>query len=157
MREHIEKKTSSGTKWVVGCGCGCLTLLIVIGIVTFFAVKFFMNKIDDMALEFQEQGFETVVKGQTIKVTDDIQEQTLYMGQMIDIYGHCYTNMAIIAQMAELNGIVDGNVYFRGQMLTIQPNAIIHGDLDITAQTLQCDGVVDGEIKGKYQAITHQQ
>jgi len=157
MREHIEKRTSSGTKWVVGCGCGCLTLIIVIGIVTFFAVKFFMNKIDDMAMEFQQQGFETVVKGQTIKVVDDIQEPTLYMAQMIDIYGHCHTNLAIMAQMAELNGIVDGDVYFRGQMLTIQPNATINGDLNIIAQTLQCDGVVKGEVTGKYQLINKQQ
>jgi len=55
--------------------------------------------------------------------------------------------------MAEIHGTVSGKVYFVGQMLTIQPQAVLCDGLDVKAQMIQKYGKVQGEITGTYQQI----
>jgi cytoskeletal protein CcmA (bactofilin family) len=110
-----------------------------------------MGMLDDMTEEFNQLGFEYVVKAQTIEVWEDINEKTLFMGQVVKIYGNCSTDLAIMAQMAEIHGNVGGKVYFRGQLLVIQPNAVITNGVDVMAQAVKNYGKVEGGITGKYQ------
>ena len=154
MREEVQKKSmSTGAKWGVGCGIGCLTLIIIIAIVAFVGYRFAKGKMEDMTQEMKHLGFEQVVKQQAIEVADEITEPTLYVGQIVRILGNCSTNLAIIAQAAEIHGKVDGKVYFRGQVLTIQPKAELLNGLDVTAQVVQKYGKVHGEIAGQYQSL----
>ena len=147
---------STGAKWGLGCGIGCLTLILIAAIAGFAGYRFLMRCVDTMTQELRQRGFEKVVKGQAIVVKDEITEPTLYLGQAVKILGDCKTNLAIIAQLAEIHGRVDGKVYFRGQMLTIQPKAELLNGLDITAQVLQKYGKITGGITGKYQTISDQ-
>ena len=154
MNDEVRKKgMSTGAKWGTGCGIGCLTLIVIIAVVGFIGFRFAKGKLGAMTQEMEELGFENVVKQQVIEVRDEITEPTLYMGQMVKILGNCTTNLAIIAQAAEIHGKVDGKVYFRGQMLTIQPTAELLNGLDVTAQAIQKYGKVHGEIAGQYQAL----
>jgi hypothetical protein len=154
MNEEVQKKgMSTGGKWGVGCGVGCLTIIIIIAVVGFIGYKFVTGKMDDMTQDMSQLGFENTVKMQMIEVKDEITEPTLYIGQMVNIFGNCTTNLAIFAQMAEIHGRVDGKVYFRGQMLTIQPGAELRNGLDATAQIIYKNGKVDGEITGECQVI----
>lgn len=154
MNEEVKKKgMSTGAKWGIGCGIGCLTLIIIIAIVAFIGFKFVKGKVESMTRELKQLGFENVVKGQVLEVRKEITEPTLYIGQVVKIFGNCKTDLAIIAQMAEIHGKVDGKVYFRGQVLVIQPKAELLKDLDVMAQMILKHGKVSGEITGQYQAI----
>ncbi len=154
MNEVAEKKgMSTGAKWGLGCGIGCLTIIVILAIAGFIGYKFFMGKIEEVQAELQAKGFENVVQQQQLIVSDPTTEPTLYMGQLVKLVGDCETDVAIMAQMAEVYGTVKGDLYFRGQLLTIQPNAVIEGNLDVLAQGIQNQGEVKGEITGSYQAM----
>jgi len=83
-------------------------------------------------------------------VTDEVTEPTVYLGQMVKIVGDCSDDIAIIAQMAQIHGEVAGTLYFRGQILTIEPGAHLQGDLDLKCQVATIYGKVDGQITGQY-------
>ena len=152
MQENLEKKgLSSRAKWGIGCGIGCLVIIILVAIAGYVGFRYVMGMLDDMTQEFNQLGFEHVVKAQSIEVQEDIHEKTLYMGQVVKIYGNCTTDLAILAQMAEIHGNVGGKVYFRGQLLVIQPGAVITNGVDVMAQAVKNYGKVEGEITGKYQ------
>ena len=154
MNDEIKKKgMSTGAKWGIGCGCGCLVMVVLIVVGVVFGVRFAKNKVAGMTQDLKQHGFEKEVKGQAIDVTDEITEPILYAGQVVKILGNCTTNLAILAQVAEIHGRVDGKVYFRGQILTIQPNAVLMNGLDVTAQVIQNYGTINGEITGVYQSI----
>ncbi len=140
-----------GSKWGIGCGCLVMVVLIVVGVV--FGVRFAKDKVAGMTQELKQYGFEKEVKGQIVEVKEDITEPTLYAGQAVKILGNCSTNLAILAQMGEIHGRVDGKVYFRGQILIIQPNAVLMNGLDVKAQVIQKYGTINGEITGVYQSI----
>ena len=154
MNQDAQKEgRSTAAKWGIGCGIGCLTLIVLIGIGGFFGWRFAKGKLDEMTEELKPLGFEKVVTKQAIEIKDEITEPTIYRGQMVKILGNCTVDLAIIAQMAEIHGKVDGKVYFRGQILTVQPKAELLGGLDVMAQAVQQYGKVTGEITGKYQAL----
>lgn len=154
MNDEIKKKgMSTGAKWGIGCGCGCLVLVILIAVGVFVGVRFATAKVAQMTQELKLHGFDKEVKGQVIEVKDPITEPTLYAGQMVKILGSCSTNIAILAQVAEIHGTVEGKVYFRGQILTIQPNAVLMNGLDVTAQVIQKYGTINGDITGTYSTI----
>ncbi len=90
---------------------------------------------------------------QTIQVTEDVVEPTVYVGQLVKIVADCDSDIAIIAQVGQVHGRVVGTVYFRGQTLVIEPEAEVQGDLDVKAQIVQVYGKVAGEITGNYQQL----
>ncbi len=146
---------SKKKKWIIGCGIGCLVALVLFILVValgVYGVKYGLKKLDEMSSEFEQQGFvkETNEFGQSIEVTGDVTERKLYVGQMVKIIGDCSDDIAIIAQMAHIHGKVDGTLYFRGQMLTIEPGAHLQGDLDLKCQVVTIYGKVDGQILGTY-------
>ena len=148
-----KKKMSTGAKVGIGCGVGCLVVVLALAIMGFFGYRYAKGKIDTMAKELRDMGFANVSRQQLIEIHDTVNEPMLYIGQSVKLYGRCTTNVAIMAQIAELHGEVDGTVYFRGQMLIILPNAVVHGDLDLMAQAIQNLGTVEGEIRGDYQVL----
>ena len=154
MNQDAQKEgRSTAAKLGIGCGIGCLTLIVIIAIAAFFGWRFAKGKLDDMTEELKQLGFEKVVTQHSIEVADEITEPTIYRGQVVKILGNCTTDLAIIAQMGEIHGKVDGKVYFRGQILTVQPEAELLKGLDVMAQVVQKYGKVEGEITGQYQTL----
>jgi hypothetical protein len=152
----VKQPKSTGSKCLIGCGIGCLVLIILSGLILgvggYFGYKYVIGKVNTWSKEFEDMGFEKV-KGQIIEIANDVNVPTLYMGQTVKIMGDCKKDIAIIAQTAEIHGKVDGTVYFRGQVLVIQPRAVIEGDLDVKAQSIEIYGQVKGQIKGSYQTL----
>ena len=70
--------------------------------------RFVKGKIDETASELKQLGFENVVKGQALEITDKITKPTLYMGQVVKIMADCSTDLAVMAQICEIHGKVDG-------------------------------------------------
>lgn len=148
-----KKGMSTGAKVGIGCGVGCLVIVIGIIIAGYVGYRFVLGKVDEFTAEFKQLGFENQVKGQVVEITEEINEKTVYIGQSVRILGDSRADIAIIAQMAEIHGRVEGKVYFRGQMIAIQPNAELLNGLDVYAQMVTNEGRIDGGITGQYQAI----
>jgi len=148
-----KKGLSTGAKWGVGCGVGCLVVVVLLAAAGIFGFRVVKGKIDEVASELQTKGFENTVRGQSLEITDAITEPTLYMGQIVKIMSDCTTDLAIMAQIGEIHGRVEGKTYFRGQMLTVQPQAVLRKGLDVKAQTILQYGTVDGPITGTYQLL----
>lgn len=151
------KSRSTGSKVLVGCGIGCLVLLvlglIIGGVGGYFGYQKLKKVVDEWAGQYESRGYERVV-GQQLDINDTITEPKVYVAQMVRLFGDCETDIAIIAQMAEVHGRVKGNIDFKGQMLTLQPSAVIEGNVAAEAQMVQVNrAVVLGEITGQHQLV----
>jgi len=148
-----KKKMGTGAKVAIGCGSGCLVVvLLVAGAIV--AGTFYVKKIiSKYETELKDHGFETVIQGQMLNITEPITEPILFKGQSIRIMSDCSTNMAVLAQVCELHGTIEGRLYFRGQVLTVHPGAEILGGVDAQAQIVQNNGKIEGGITGKHQLI----
>jgi hypothetical protein len=152
--QSVEKKgMGTGAKVALGCGIGCLVLVVVFAVAAFVAFRMGMSYLDKAAEEFRAKGFENVVRVQNIEVTEPIHEPVLYMGQVVKIMADCTTDLAVMAQVCEIHGTVEGKLHFVGQVLTIQPGAVLKGGLDTKAQLIQNYGQIEGEITGAYQSL----
>jgi hypothetical protein len=149
MNGTAEKKgMSTGAKVGIGCGVGCL-VVIILGIAASAIGWFFVQKkIDEAETELRGYGFDKTQAGQVIDVKDEITEKTLFKGQVVRVYGNSKTDIALLAQMAEIHGTIEGKVYFRGQILMVHPNGVIKGGVDAKGQAIQNMGRIEGEITG---------
>ncbi len=146
-----KKKMGTGAKVAIGCGSGCLVVVLLAAVaiaVSAFYVKKIVSKYET---ELKGHGFETVVQNQMLNITEPVIEPILFKGQSVRIMSDCSTNMAVLAQVCEIHGTIEGKLYFRGQMLTVHPGAEILGGVDAQAQLVQNNGKIEGGITGKYQ------
>lgn len=146
------KGLSTGAKWGIGCGAGCLTMILLLAAGGFIGYRAVRHWVDGRTSDLKSRGFLQVRTGQAIDVREQVGEPVLYRGQIVRILGDCPTNLAIVAQMAEIHGVVKGKTYFRGQILVVKPRADLQGGLDIQAQVLQQLGRISGTIEGQYGA-----
>jgi hypothetical protein len=129
-------------------------VLILIAVAAIIAVTVYVKKtISRYENELKGYGFETVKAGQMLTLSDPVDEPVLFKAQSVRIMSDCSTNMAVLAQMCEVYGRVEGKLYFRGQILTVHPGAEILGGLDVQTQLLQNSGKIEGSVTGKYQLI----
>jgi hypothetical protein len=150
--ESTGPQKSKKKKWVIGCSIGCLVALVLFILVValgIYGVKYGIKMIEEISSEFEKQGF-VKVTAQSIEVNEEITEPTVYLGQTVKIIADCHTDVAIIAQIAQIHGKVAGTLYFRGQLLTIEPEAHLQGVLDLKCQIVTIYGKVDGQIQGEY-------
>ena len=143
----------SGTaKWATGCGIIVAILIATAAIVTTVGVRIAKKQLDKLTAEYREMGFTETVRGQKLTLKSEITEPTILMGQLVQFYGDCSTDLAVIAQVAEIHGTVKGRLYFKGQVLRIMSTARIEGGADILAQSFVNDGTIDGNIIQKNHA-----
>jgi len=141
------------SKWALGCGIGCAVIIVLViggSIGGYFYVK---GKLKAVTSEFTKLGFQAKEMAQIIDERDPISKKTLYIGQVVKIFSDSSTDIAIVAQTAEIHGKINGNVYFRGQVLTILPKGEVTGDVDVWAQVVKNQGKIGGQVKGTYQVL----
>lgn len=147
---------SSGSGCLKAAGIGCLVMLILMavgGYATYrFAVKPIMERVKAEIAKFEQEGYRKI-EGQFIEEKEMIKEPTLYMAQSVKLLNGSERGVAMFCQQAEISGVIGGNVYFVGQMLTIHPGTVIMKDLKVQAQVVNQYGEVKGEIQGSYQAM----
>lgn len=148
-----KKKMGTGAKVAIGCGSGCLVVVLLIAVAAIGGTVYVKKIITKYETELKGHGFETVVTGQMLDITDPVDEPTLFKAQVARIMSDCSTNMAVLAQACEVSGKIEGKLYFRGQILTINPGAEILGGVDAQAQVLMNNGKIEGGITGKYQLV----
>lgn len=152
-----EQGMSSGTKFLLGCGAaGFLAIAVVCGGLIFLGNKFldfgrevvgeFMEQVDEFAGRFEDQGYHRV-RGQVLEVTTEVRSPTVYTVQAFTLKADTQSDIAVIAQVAEIEGTVNGDLHFLGQVLTIHPDAVVTGNVYVEmAQVVEIDGTVEGEV-----------
>ena len=154
MSEQSPKpKMSTGAKWGLGCGVGCLSLMVLLAVGGFVAYRIGMKYLGRWEADFHDRGFTEIVKSHAIDITEPVETPTLFLAQIVKVMAPCPTNMAIIAQMAEVHSRIEGTLYFRGQLLVIQPGGELMNGLDVQAQAIQNYGAIEGDITGTFQSI----
>lgn len=137
-----------GKGCLFGCGVGCLVVLALLGAAVYVGFRFY----GEFMRKFESEGYDRV-EGQVIEVARTITNRTIFAGQMVKITRGSERGIAILAQTAEIDGRVVGNVRFVGQMLTVKPGAVLERDLDVMAQVVNLYGTVAGKVTGVYQVI----
>jgi len=92
--------------------------------------------------------------GHIITIDEPILSPNYYKGQIVIIRNGSQAPIGLFCQVAELRGEYHGPVTFRGQILTIHKDAVLHQGLDVTAQIVERIGKVEGKITGTFLAIT---
>jgi hypothetical protein len=148
-----ERKCMSGlAKCATGCGIAVLVLIVIAAVLTVAGMRIAKKQLDNLTADYRKIGFSETVRGQKLSLKSDITEPTILLGQLVQVYGSCSTNLAVIAQVAEIHGTVSGRLHFKGQILRIMSTARIEGGAEIIAQSFANDGVIEGEIIRKNHA-----
>ena len=147
---------STGAKVGIGCGSGCLVLILLGVIAGFAGWKWVEGKVKEFEAEFAEIGLAPGPSGQVLQVTEVPTEPTFYKAQVVTLnFSEPVTvEIGVIAQQLDIQkGSFAENVYFRGQIVTVQPGADLEKELNVICQMVQnLGGKVAGGITGRYQA-----
>ena len=153
MDQNEKKGLGTGAKVAIGCGSGCLILIVLVLIVVGAGAFYVKKLMTQYETELKGYGFEKVQSGQMIDITEPITEPTLLKAQIVTLDADCPVDLAVMAQVCEVNGRIDGKLYFRGQVLMLNAGSEVTGGVDAKAQVVQNAGTVSGGISGEFQLI----
>jgi hypothetical protein len=152
---------SSGAKVAIGCAAvAFLAMALICGGIVWVGylavdkaqevvqqvVEELEKQTEAFAARFEAEGYERV-RGQVVNVTSDIEKPTVYTVQVFQLNANSAADLAVMAQVAEIKGRIEGDLHFLGQQLTIHPEAVITGDLHVQmAQVVDNRGTVEGEV-----------
>jgi hypothetical protein len=89
-----------------------------------------------------------------LEVRKPVHRMTLYTCQGIEIDTDIRADIVIISQLATIKGTVHGNVEFYGQMLQIDKDGVVKGNVHTkVAQGVIVDGTIEGHLSGGYQGV----
>jgi hypothetical protein len=159
--DHQPQGVSGGAKVAIGCAAAAfLGLVLACGGIVWLAyvvvdkaeqvvvdvIAEVEKQVDSFATRFEAQGYERV-SGQQVTVTTDVERPTVYTVQVFRLDADAQADLAVMAQVAEINGNIDGDLHFFGQSLMIGPDAVITGHAYVHfAQTVDNKGTVEGKI-----------
>ncbi len=146
-----KKSLPGAAKLGIGCGITALILAAALTVAIVAGVRIARKQLASLTAEYREMGFDETVRGQKLTVRKEITEKTLLLGQLVQVYGDCSTDLAIVAQVAEVHGSIDGKLFFKGQVLRVMPTASIKDGADIVAQSFVNEGNIEGEISERTQ------
>jgi hypothetical protein len=145
----------------LGCGLGLLGISICVLGMVWLGTYMLKKSIEKEIHGLEAKGFHTSIKitdyselfEQSCILKDSIPDKTLLVGKRVCINGTAEGDIAIVAADAEINGLVKGTLFFRGQRLHIGSEGIIEKGLNVEAQLLLLEGQVKGEIVGAQQEL----
>lgn len=127
--------------------------IVTVGATAFFGFRFLTEQIDEFAGPFEEKGYNRV-SGQIVVEEDTIEDSRVYTVQVLKLENGASADLAIVAQVAEIRGTIEGDIDFMGQVLDIKKGAVVKGDIrSKAAQVIKVRGSVEGKITGTYQAL----
>ena len=148
----LAQPKSSGGGCLKAAGIGCLVIVIGLGVLGYVGYRFVKRQYTAVMERYEREGYKKV-EGQFIEITDTIADPTIFVGQEIKIRKGSERGIALLCQSGTISGKVVGNVHFIGQTLTIDKDALLMRDLDVTAQTVNQFGTIEGKITGVYQTL----
>jgi hypothetical protein len=155
VTSDVPKKRGCSPLAAVLLGCGTIILFGLIAAIGLgiWGYRWGMQQVDQFAAEYEAQGYERVT-GQMIEVTSPVDKPQVYTAQLVTIRTDVNADLALMCQVVEIHGTVTGNIDFYGQVLTVKPNAAVHGNINVkAAQVIDVQGTLDGEVTGSYQVL----
>ena len=138
---------------LVGCGVVAMLLLVLGGVGVYFGVRVFSQEMNDFVEPFEQKGYRRVT-AQVHVEEKAVEESTVYVLQVLRLEDGANADIAIMAQVAEIHGTVDGDIDFFGQVLEIKPGAVVKGNIRAKgAQVIKVSGTVEGKVTGIYQRL----
>ncbi len=108
-------------------------------------------------LEFEDRGYEVVWGRGTLVIREPLTRPHVLAADRVSLQADAEANLAILAPTAEIRSRVRGDLDFRGQVLTIQPEGVVEGALDGDVQIIDLRGRIWGEIRARYQFLDETQ
>jgi hypothetical protein len=155
LTSDVPKKRGCSPLAIVLLGCGTIILFGVIAVVGLgiWGYSWGMKQLDQFATEYEAQGYERVT-GQMIDVTSPVDKPQVYTAQVLTIRSDVNADLALMCQVVEIHGTVTGNIDFYGQVLTVKPDAVVNGNINVKgAQMIDVQGTINGEVTGSYQVL----
>lgn len=166
--DYQPQQMSGGAKVAIGCGAAAfLVVALLCGGFLFVgylaidkadelvqqvekaagkAIEELQKQVDTFAARFEAEGYQRVT-GQVVEIDSDIEHPTVYTVQVFTLNADSAGSLAVMAQAAEINGTINGDLHFYGQSLTIRKEAVITGNLYVRfAQAINNQGTVKGDI-----------
>ena len=86
---------------------------------------------------------------QTIVLSGEVDDNCFAFAQQVELDGgRVGGDIVSLAQELDIHGIVDGDVYFGGETLTLGPDALVSGNIYMAAEGLVLEGRVLGCVFG---------
>lgn len=144
---------STGAKIAIGCSVTLVAAIVLCVGAGYFAYRHFKAEAEAFLDPYIQQGY-VRSEGQAIELREPVTTPTAFFAQSVAIHNGATADLAIAAQVATIDGTVEGNIAFYGQMLHIRRGAIVTGNIDIAfGQVIEVDGTVEGSITGQFQTI----
>lgn len=134
-----------GASSLRNCTCSCLifTSLLILGVGGFGFFKF------RQIHSFSEGGFSQFHVNEYTEITQPPRERALLVGKLVNFDAESDHDLIIMADKATIHKRIRANVYFRGDVIEIGPEATIEGKLKVESKRLVIKGQVLGPIEGK--------
>ena len=144
---HSPTKKSSGWQTALAVFLVVGVLLVVGVCVVIWAFRGWLNR-NDPTYEYTQRGYRRVVN-MMVNESGTINEDRVYTCNVASFSGDIDANLAVIGNSCDIDGFVNGDLDFIGNMLTIGPDAVIKGDLNVKlANFVNIHGRVEGDING---------
>lgn len=112
------------------------------------------ESVDRFAARYEQRGYQRVVDS-IVSIDEEISEPTIVFASSTTVRGEARSGLVVVSQVANLHADVHGDLEFFGQILSIDKNVTIHGDLHIhRATVVNLHGELKGELTGDYRNVT---
>ena len=141
------QKQGSGFLTVLAVFMG-VGLLLIVGLCgTYWIFSGWANS-NDPINEYTQRGYRLVLSTM-VDESGAIDEDRVYTCNIARFSGEIDANLAVFGNSCEIDGFVNGDLDFIGNVLTIGPDAVIKGDLNVKmANFVNIHGRVEGSING---------
>ena len=148
---HPEPSRRAGMPtWLKVCLFGCGGLLVIGVLLVGVAIYWLSSVVAKYEKEFVDRGFEKV-SSQLLVRQEKVESPMLFVGQKVILKGGARSEVALVAQIGELEGIYEEKVFFRGQIIVVKESAELRKGLDVECQVVTVKGTIQGPVTGVYQ------
>lgn len=153
MTDQSAPSSAGIFRWLIRIALILSVLAVLLGVGAWAGFRYFEGKAQGFVAEFEAQGY-SKVEGKRVFTKEEIPEKRVYLAEFCRIGAGSSSDLAIVGQIAEVHGTVNGDLSFWGQTLLIKEDAVITGNLNAPwCQLIILDGRVDGNISGFYQLL----
>ena len=146
----------TGAKIAIGCGVVVIALVLLCGIGSFASYKWVMDKVEGFEKDFAAKNMVAGEVGQQLIIDTAPTVPTYYKGQVVKL---AFTQpvtveIGVIAQIIMVEkGQFAENVYFRGQVVSLDSGTQFAKEVNVECQVVEDHGAtIAGGVTGSYMA-----
>jgi hypothetical protein len=141
--------------WFVGCAVACLAFLLLFAGLAYWSYQTILEKVNGVAEEFVSQGYEKIFEPH-LDIREGTDRPMIYIGRSVYLGGNHSEPVAILAQVAEIQGLIKDQLSFRGKVLILHEGSVVEA-LDVQADEIINHGEVKQPITGSYKIMNEKE